>query len=303
MEREAPPLGARRVAGAARLAHVAVETAGGPHVTPQGFAWVGDDVWLVAARGSLKVRAIRRRPRVGVLLRAGDEAVVLSGVAEIPWPGEPGFARAAASMIAALPCAGLLYGAHNAALLAGYTVDLAGLSAPLPIDRVPIRVRVLRGALLDGEDVLATWGRWTGKPEADTAATVRHRGDGRLLDEVPEAAAVLARARRDGVLALQSAVGPLPLPARWDARTRRATVAADAVAALKVPARAAAALEFDEPSARPSRVAGIMLRGSATLGRARARRVAATVDADRATWWLGFDAGTTRAGEAASPAA
>jgi len=302
MNRHAPPLVARLVAGSARFAHVAVETAAGPHVTPQGFAWVGDDLWLVAARGSLKVRAIRRRPRVGVLLRSGNRAAVLSGVAEVLWPGDARAARRVASALPALPCATAAYGFRNAALLAGYVADLLDRSAPLPLDRVAIRVRVRRGVLLDGDDVQARWGDWNATGAASRPAAGRGRSLARVLDGVPGAAAALGRRNGDAVLGVETPFGPVPAPARWDARTRRATVAADIAAAFEVPRRARAALEIDQPSYRPSRVAGVMLGGAVTFAATRGRRIPATVEPERATWWLGFEAGTT-ASEAVSPAA
>jgi len=57
----------------ARLMFLAVS---GPHVAPLAFDHRGEDLWAITPRRSAKVRAIRRDPRVGMLVRHGEDAVM-----------------------------------------------------------------------------------------------------------------------------------------------------------------------------------------------------------------------------------
>src|SRR5437764_14581490 len=63
----------------ASFAYLAVETSSGPHVTPVLFAATPDRLWFGIGRGTLKARAIARRPAVGVVVADGDVAVAIRG--------------------------------------------------------------------------------------------------------------------------------------------------------------------------------------------------------------------------------
>jgi Pyridoxamine 5'-phosphate oxidase len=210
------PQDACRILGAARTVHVAVHAARGPHVTPQAYLWTGDSLWLVTSRTSLKARVLRRRPQVGLLVRDGDESVILRGTAHVLWPTNIGSAVQAGLALPVVPLAGAAYAARNAPLLAGYASELLGRGAPVPYDRIFIRVQIDRGAVVCGDATVERWGDWSipvGSAESPLAVAV-----GALPDGIPqEILAMIARAR-DAVLTCSTTSGLLPLPATWDGR-------------------------------------------------------------------------------------
>jgi hypothetical protein len=85
--------------GAQRTCRVATVSAeGAPHVSPLWFVWDGTSLWLYSITRSKRWAALRRDPRVAVVVDAGEEygelrGVELSGtvevVGEVPRTGEP----------------------------------------------------------------------------------------------------------------------------------------------------------------------------------------------------------------------
>jgi len=85
--------------GAQRTYRVATVSAeGAPHVSPLWFVWDGTSLWLYSITRSKRWAALRRDPRVAVVVDAGEEygelrGVELSGtvevVGEVPRTGEP----------------------------------------------------------------------------------------------------------------------------------------------------------------------------------------------------------------------
>lgn len=73
------------VLASARWVWVAV-SARGPHVTPMACSWANGRLWLVAARRSVKARAIRETPEIAVLVPGG---VVARGRAVLLDPKDP----------------------------------------------------------------------------------------------------------------------------------------------------------------------------------------------------------------------
>jgi hypothetical protein len=244
-----------------RTAHVAVETAAGPHVTPQAFAVALGRVWLVAPRDSLKVRALRRRPAVGVLFIDGDESVSVTGTAEIVSPFD---ARRVASMAPALSCASSDYATRNAPLMAGFAADMFKMSAPLPLDRVVIAVTPERTERLS-------------ESAARVDVEIGTLPAGSALDPLDDLVTA--------ALAVSTPDGPIVLPARWDGSRRVASVAA---ASLEP---AAACLSLDRSKGvRPSRFRGALLRGHLAH-----QSDHLLLRVERTTLWNGFSASTVRA--------
>lgn len=75
-----------------------VSSDGAPHVSPLWFVWDGTSLWLYSITRSKRWAALRRDPRVAVVVDAGEEygelrGVELSGsvefVGEAPRTGEP----------------------------------------------------------------------------------------------------------------------------------------------------------------------------------------------------------------------
>lgn len=62
---------------------------GSPHVTPIWFVWDGRAFWMCTSSGNVKVRNLRRDPRVALALDDGDSPVVAQGIARLharPYP-------------------------------------------------------------------------------------------------------------------------------------------------------------------------------------------------------------------------
>jgi hypothetical protein len=280
----------------ARLVYTAVSTRSGPHVTPQAFAVFAGRLWLITPRGSLKARVIRRDKKVGALVRHGRRSLVIAGTAEVisPW----GFGDAARLARHALTAQGALatYAARNARLLTGYLRDLLSLPAGgLPIDRALIAIRPQRALLLDGDSVVARWGRWSSpRVRAKVDSNVRTGADaGDLLSQVPADAAEASHHGGACVAGWLGASGPLALPASWDPAGCAAVTAAELVDAAKLERQSPACITIDHSAGiRPTRFRGVMLRGVGTAAGARGRRVTLRLQVARVTWWNGFSAGT-----------
>ncbi|GGZ42146.1 pyridoxamine 5'-phosphate oxidase family protein [Streptomyces poonensis] len=76
-----------------------VSADGSPHVSPLWFVWDGTSLWLYSLIRSKRWAALRRDPRVAVVVDAGEEYGELRGaelsgtvevVGEVPRTGEPG---------------------------------------------------------------------------------------------------------------------------------------------------------------------------------------------------------------------
>ncbi len=74
-----------------QLAHVAtVRGNGAPHMAPIWYEYADGKVWMITDDASVKVRNIRRDPRVMVSMASNDEPyryVLVEGVAEIAYDG------------------------------------------------------------------------------------------------------------------------------------------------------------------------------------------------------------------------
>src|SRR2546430_5706898 len=77
------------VTTAAPFAHVAIETASGPHVTPVLFSTGAGRVWFVVARDTLNARVLAKRPRAAVLLADAEQAVLVRGDVRLLDPLRP----------------------------------------------------------------------------------------------------------------------------------------------------------------------------------------------------------------------
>lgn len=290
------PLVADVISGA-KLCHVAVQSKFGPHVTPEAFSTARGRLWFVTSIRSLKTRAIRLDPRVGVLLRAGERSLSFSGRAEIlsMWsPGEG--ARLFASALPAWEAVGS-YGVRNIGIMLGYALDLGTLSSgTLPIDRVLVAVRPESASLIEEDEVVETWGEWTHRPrlKADMGSADPFTALGeKAIEDLPTDLSILIADPENATVGLPSATGPVALPASWDLRRRVAKVPGYALRATRAPAGGPSCITLDSsPGVRPTRYRGVMLRGEGRRGPSSARRVDVTVDVERVTWWRGFRTGT-----------
>lgn len=281
----------------ADVLHVAVAGRNGPHVTPAVFDVDGGRLWFITPRRSVKAKVIDRRRRVGGLVQLGDRSVVLGGRARIV---DPLTARGIFSpdtwLDLPLAAAGYLSRNHRHA-----TGTVRDHQAPtLALSRVLVSIDVRRLALLDGFDVLESWGRWDrsdhllgGDPPAaqglDPAGAVPAELRSLLADDAPV------------VLGWSSPDGPLALPARWRTAGFGGAGLETSAAALKLAGAASggpACVTAERSKYRLKTKRGVLLAGD---GHARADGATArvTVDVTRTTWWVGEDGGTRRQAEPA----
>src|SRR4051812_40207139 len=135
----------RSVAGVLReasFAYLAVETSGGPHVTPLLFAATPDRLWFGIGRGTLKARVIAKRPAVGIVVPGERASVALRGEASLidRLPASP-------AEIARAPFALPAFAFQNALEMAAFARDV-GRGAPRQA-LAPVSVRIETLELLE----------------------------------------------------------------------------------------------------------------------------------------------------------
>ncbi len=297
--------------------HVAALTPIGPHVTPMVFSIAGGRVWVTTSRRSVKARAWRSDPRTAGLVRAGDEAVVFTGVAVTHDALEPSSWARSLAETPVLSLAAARFTRKNARFFAGYAVDAHAVPlAWTPPGRVFVEMRIDRVALLGAEGAPRGWGTWR---EADVPSAPRFRaaraGEAPLA-ALPPAIRIALGDRGRGSLAVDGGEGPVVLPVAWAVEgSGLYAIASEATMALAAPAGATprVALGIDRPASwRAREMVGAMVRGTASIHVARclasggrsARAVAsaagagsedavvATIRPERAVWWRGWESGT-----------
>ena len=276
----------------ADLLHVAVAARNGPHVTPAVFDVDGGRLWFVTPRRSVKARVIDRHRRVGGLVQLGRWSVVIGGRARIV---DPLTARGIFSpgRLLDLPFAAAGYLGRNHRHATGTIRDH---EAPtLALSRVLVSIDIRRLALLDGFDVVDSWGQWSGTdlmlrgapppgitPElAALPASVRNL----LTDDAPV------------VLGWQGLFGPLALPATWRDRGGELETSGAALVLAGAASGSPACVTVERSRYRLNSKQGLLLTGDGHArldGGGRLARV--TLDLDRTTWWRGEERHTIAAG-------
>ena len=161
---------AGRILARAPVAYLAVETSSGPHVTPVLFAATPDRLWFGVGRGTLKARAIAKRPAVGVVVADGDVAVAIRGQAAL-------LDRLPASMteLARAPFALPVFATRNALEMAAFARDVAGQRVQPPA-LAPVSVRPESVDVFEGWPADAVLG-WMGN-EGPVALPARWDAEG-----------------------------------------------------------------------------------------------------------------------------
>jgi hypothetical protein len=262
------------IAGRAPLAHLAVETAGEPHVTPVLFASTPGRLWFAIARRTLKARMLRKHPRLGVLIDGGPAAIVISGEAELLDPARPGTSHALA------PLGLLSYGMRNTGELLGFARDaLRERLRPAAHNLVLVSVQ---------PDTTAVFHRPA--PQRATAGAPRARAFAGVPDEL------VSLAHRPGpvVLGWMTPDGPVALPATWDPGRSSAHISASALAHAGGDGEGTACLCFDVTRGwGPNAKAGLLLRGPARIA-SDGNAGAVTLEPERITYWTGFETASTK---------
>jgi hypothetical protein len=264
------------IAGRGEVAYLAVEARRGPHVTPHRFTASAGQIWIVAPDRALKVRALRKRPRAGVLVRGrAGRAVVLTGTAEIHSLRTLDESVRAALHLPSIAAAGASFAARNVTQMAGYALDLLALTrGSIPLDRVLIAIRPDSATVLDA-------------PPAPDVSGLEQYWSG-IAERLPADVAPLLGTAGDAVLGLSTPDGPLPLPARWDPSGGPARVPAAALDTFDLPAEAPASLSLDHSvGGRPSGFHGVVVQGSGVV-----RGDTVTLTPRTVSWWQGFQTGS-----------
>ncbi len=277
----------------ASLASVAVESTAGAHVTVQAFAWSAGRVWLFAPTDSLKVRAIARQPVIGITVRFGKQAVMMSGVAELIdiWPPRP------ESLSPRLPFGLGWYFARNAAITTGIVADLLSGDLPGLSSRTLISFALERELTVDNGVIVHQGGTWPEPPGA--AANGAPAPVDLHVDILPPQQRQLLRQATQADIGWLTSVGPVVVPATVTAGL--ASVPRILLTKLGQPVGNGALTVHASEGNRPSRYTGVMLRGPLVYD----AEGAVGVEAERVTWWEGYTsrtvAVTTRQGKARRP--
>jgi nitroimidazol reductase NimA-like FMN-containing flavoprotein (pyridoxamine 5'-phosphate oxidase superfamily) len=127
------------VLGAASVAYLAVETSGGPHVTPLLFGATPDRLWFGIGRGTLKARVLAKRPTVGVVVPGTGASVAIRGDATLLDRLPP-----SAAELARAPFALPAFTSQNAVEMAAFARDLTRSEARRqPLSPLSVRVESL----------------------------------------------------------------------------------------------------------------------------------------------------------------
>jgi len=204
-----------------RVAHLAVASTRGPHVVPLLYAATSGGLWFLTAAATLTARSLDPRARAGVLVRAGERSVVLTGTLHRIDPLRAQEVLGALGHLGATTAALTRYALRNAPDLLAFGRDaVLGRAGRLPpTRRVLLRFDPEACVVTDGEVVSSVL--LAGTP-APTTAGVPGPAPG-----PSSVAAVLGLCNRDG---------PVPLPARWDAAASRGWIPASLVHATGVDA-------------------------------------------------------------------
>lgn len=272
------------------LAYVALKTKRGPHVTPELFTVWGNRIWIVTARRTLKSRVLDSGDLVGILLRHGNRSLVVQGEVRKLDPLAPFEAVQGLAEAALAPFALASFGYRNMSHLLGLLGDPRSLPHSPDTLRVPIAIRPLRAAVLEGWRVVTKIGRWSPSPSPQAADS-----DPDEMNLPVRFTRVTDRFVADAVVGWQVDDTALPLPATWDGERSTAQIpsalmrliAAPDTAPASVTVEAAAGEHIDDKE-------GVLLRGEATANTEGAVTTA-TFDVARATRWDGVETETVRA--------
>lgn len=228
----------------------------GPVVTLQAGVDFAGYYWTTTSRKSGKVKALRRDPVASVLSRGDLSWVHRTGRAIVLDPAHP------SESVRELPAAAL-----------------AGTALALIAARYP---QQLLGYLLDGASTPTAW-----RPHNRVLLAVRHEGELAWPEEIR---------RFPCWLGLDSAGGPVVVPAEWKSASSTVRVPAVTLMATDayLPGRVCVTID-DSDSTRPSSKTGTIARGEASKPRVRNGMASLAVHVDFTSTWHGFRTAPTAA--------
>ena len=288
----------RRLLNQAAIAHFGMVTKRGPHVTPELFAWTAGRFWFATARRTLKARTLSPGDRVGLLLMSGNDRLIISGEAR-PLDGVRPLTLAASPQESALYPAGFAaFVIRNASHLAGFIAQgPRAFPRSLTAFRMFIAVRPVAAVLIKDDRIVDSAGPWIegiegiegieeGRVEIDPVPFVS--------PAVPEDLADIAESyAADAAVAVETAMGPVVLPASWDPDDSTVLIATELLervgakegeVAVEVDRMVGFAMEDKK---------GVLLRGDMELVQ-RGRFTRIEIDPNRMTSWRGMETETMR---------
>jgi hypothetical protein len=284
---------------AAETCYLAIDTKSGPHVTPVAFAVASGRLWTVVPRDALKTRIVRKRPSVGLCIRAGGSSLSISGCGEILDPARVWDLPGALPETLLSGPALAAYGVRNARRLAGYFMGSPGsLKQLMPAGRVLLAIRPDAVAISGAGGVVAEHGQWprtTLRTKKVDGRSKPRRGP--ATEDLPERLGDLIESDLvSGVVALSEDGGPIVLPATWSASEKVVRVKKDIFSLVGGTRRRAAALCLDvRDSGALEDQQGVMLRGEARILGHDGKDLLIAIDAEKTTFWQGAYASTVPA--------
>jgi len=285
---------ARSLLEDADVAHLAIETGRGPHVTPELFCFNSGRLWFATARRTLKARKTRSGNRVGVFLEHGPHGLMLLADARPLDPVRPDRLPAALKELALAPSAAAAFVIRNAPHLAGFMAQGPGAwPHSLSTLRMFVALRPVAAALLFHDEIRSCAGDWE---QERSGGRSRLRPRSVESPDLPDDLAPLAEAfSADAVVALTSPGGPVALPATWDGDRGEAAVNRDLLTLAGVFSEGPGAVEVDRMQGYAmSGKRGVLLRGATRISHGGAFSTV-SLDPTRATFWRGMETETVPA--------
>lgn len=284
----------------------------GAHVTPQAGVTTLGRYWTTTSRESLKCRAILARPVASVAMadstRSGASMTLTAGRARVLDPLDPGTAVAdpyGASMIGMV--AGRIALEHLDETLAYGQIGKAVPQTWSLRGRVLLSVEPDQRLVADSSGIVEATGRWATERELPAIARRVRTPPARLDDHVHDEVRRLVDDAwsPDGPLpscsiGLTTPVGPVAVPAIWDADHGSAVVRRDVLSRLSPIFDSGACITLDRNAdRRADEKVGLILRGRPLLRRLPRTHafadghIGVVIGVDRVTWWHGFTSGTS----------
>lgn len=302
-----------------RFESFCVESERGAHTTPQAGVTTLGRYWTTTSRASLKRRSILARPVASVAItdhtRLDTSVTLTAGRARVLDPLDP-------SSAIADPYGASLIGVVAGRIVLEHLDDVLGygrLGKDIPQSwslrgRVLLSVEADQRLVADEDGIVEATGHWATERELPAVrrrtrtAPVRlddraHDEAHRLVDDAWSLDAPLPSCS----IGLTTPIGPVAVPAMWDAEHGSAVVRRDVLSRLSPIVDAGACITLDRSAdRRADDKVGLILRGRPVLRhlpRSHAHAdgfVGVVIGVDRVTWWHGFTSGTSIVGERAA---
>ena len=285
---------ARSLLEDADVAHLAIDTGRGPHVTPELFAWNGNRLWFATARRTLKARKTRSGARVGVFLEHGPHGLALLAEARPLDAVRPDTLLVSPHETVLFPTAATAFLRRNVAHLLGFVAQGPwAWPHDLSTMRMFVALRPVAAALLFHDEVRDSAGEWSERePAGGSSRGPRSVDASDLPDDLEPLAEGFAA---DAVLSLESPGGPVALPCTWDGERSEASVHRNLLTLAGVSSDGPAAVEVDRMRGYAMKgKRGVLLRGEARISHG-GRFSTVGLDVERATYWEGMETSTVPA--------